>query len=140
MPFIEWSKEYETGNRDVDVDHRGLFALINDLHDKMEDGAAEASVGVTIGALEDYVKIHFDREETLLTACGYKDLERHKAVHRNLEAQVAAYRSAYEDDPAAFDMAGFMEFLSEWLTHHILKTDMAYVPFVKGRVSDIKAE
>mgnify|MGYP005655946213 CR=1 FL=1 len=36
MAFVEWSDEYKTGNRDIDHEHWGLFALVNDLADKVE--------------------------------------------------------------------------------------------------------
>jgi len=131
MPCVKWSDEYSTGIPDIDREHRGLFALINDLYDKVEAGSAETSVKATIEALVDYVNYHFDKEEILMTACKYADLDNHVAGHRRLQNQLQAYERSYSQDPEKFDMADFMSFLIYWLKVHILEADMAYVPHVQ---------
>jgi len=140
MAFVKWSPEYETGNRDIDQDHRGLFALINDLDDKVSEGVSEASIKATIEALINYVDYHFEREETLMAACGYAELDAHKAVHRQLASQVAFYKDSYDRGPEVFDMDDFMTFLAQWLSDHILLADMDYVPVIKGTVSEARAK
>ncbi len=134
MSFIEWLEKYNTGIPDIDKDHQGLFALINDLHDKVELGSAEASIKVTIEALADYVDYHFEREEALMKACDYADIENHKAGHRKLQSQVESFQDSYERDPVAFNMTDFMAFLTFWIESHILQSDMAYVPDVSRHV------
>lgn len=137
MPFIEWSDNYLTGIPDIDKEHRGLFALINDLYDKVKAGSAETSVKATIEALVVYVNFHFAREEGLMDACGYPDRESHKAEHRKLQSQMEAFSRSYENHPQSFDLADFMGFLTYWLKGHILQSDMAYIPYVEGRVESI---
>ncbi len=137
MPFIEWSDSYNTGIPDIDKEHQMLFALINDLYDRVETGSAEESVKATIEALVDYVSYHFAREEGLLSVCNYPDLENHMATHRKLQNQLETYRQSYEHHPEAFDMKDFMGFLIHWLQDHILQTDMAYTPCVRRRVESI---
>ena len=131
VPFVEWSDDYNTGIPVIDKEHQGLFALINDLYDKVGAGSAETSVQATVEALVDYVNYHFDHEEALMEACHYHDIVSHKAGHRKLQSQVEAFRASYERDPAAFDMTDFMAFLAFWIENHILQSDMAYVPFVQ---------
>ncbi|MFQ5764620.1 MAG: bacteriohemerythrin [Rhodospirillales bacterium] len=137
MPIVEWSDKYNTGIPDIDKEHRSLFALINDLYDKVEAGSAEISIKATFEALADYVNYHFAREESLMAACHYNDLENHKAEHRKLKSRVENYKQSYERDPQSFDMADFMEFLTHWLQGHILRSDMAYIPYVQYRVDTI---
>lgn len=131
MPMFPWSKEYETGIDAIDRDHWGLFALINDLHDKVDAGAYD-TLGVTIQAPIDYVNVHFDREEWLMEEAGYLDLETHRLAHRRVADKVAGYQRQFEAAPEAFDLDGFLAFLSLWLSDHIIKTDMAYVPAMKA--------
>lgn len=140
MTFIMWSADYETGNHDIDQDHRGLFALINDLHDKAKDGVPEESIGVTIEALVDYVNIHFEREEILMSACGYAGLENHKAAHRKLALRIRFHKDCFDRHPESFDKEDFMSFLAEWLSNHILVKDMDYVPDIKGTVSEARSK
>lgn len=137
MACVEWSDNYNTGIPDIDREHRGLFALINDLHGKVKAGSGEASLKSTIEALTDYVNYHFDREEILMKASDYEDLESHVAGHRKLQSQLEAYKQSFERSPEQFDMADFMAFLSFWLKNHILQSDMAYVPQVQHHVKQL---
>jgi hemerythrin-like metal-binding protein len=70
MPFMEWSDRYATGIEDIDNDHRTLFTFVNDLHDKIADGAADDDVGATLAGLVNYVQVHFEREEMIMTKAG----------------------------------------------------------------------
>ncbi len=89
MSYIEWSDDLKTGNRQIDAEHWGLFALVNDLHDKLQAGSADASIQATIEALVGYVESHFEFEEALMATGGYPDLEAHKQVHQRLTGRVA---------------------------------------------------
>ena len=135
MAFVEWSDEYKTGNRDIDHEHWGLFALVNDLADKVEVGAADASIAVTIEALVGYVEAHFEREEEIMRKAGYPALETHLAAHRRLESSVEFFKTYYDDTPEKFPYQDFLDFLKAWLTSHIMKEDMAYVPYLKDDVT-----
>lgn len=131
MAFVEWSDDFKTGNREIDAEHWGLFALVNDLADKVHHGAADTSVAATIEALVAYVEAHFEREEGLMAAAGYPDLEGHKIAHKRLEEKVGFFGEAYASSPETFPYEDFLVFLGGWLTNHIMKEDMAYVPYLK---------
>ena len=135
MTRFEWSDDYNTGIPDIDKDHHSLFALINDLNEKFETGCAEVSVHTTIQALVDYVGYHFEREEGLMDACDYPYRENHKVGHRKLQLRLEAFMHAHESNSKSFDMENFMEFLNHWIQHHILHSDMAYVPYVQSLVA-----
>ncbi len=130
MAYIEWSDDLKTGNRQIDAEHWGLFALVNDLYDKLQAGAADASIDATIEALVAYVDSHFEYEEALMAVGGYPDIEAHRQFHQRLKGRVLAYRAAYVDDPEGFDDYGFMDFLGGWLRGHIMKEEMAYIPYL----------
>ena len=125
--LLEWSDEYSTGIPAIDRDHKGLFAIVNDLYQKVEEGFGEASIEVSIKALIDYVNIHFAREEDLMESAGYHDLESHVMAHRKLQREVEAFRALFDQDRENFNLTDFTGFLSRWLKGHILETDMNYV-------------
>jgi len=137
VPFVDWSENYNTGIPDIDREHRMLFALINDLHDRVAANSPDLSVKATIDALVEYVGYHFTREESLMASCLYTDLENHKVGHRKLQSQLETCRREFERDPEAFDMVDFMGFLAFWLQSHILQSDMAYITCVKRRVESV---
>ena len=133
MTGITWSEDYKTGIERIDKDHWGLFALVEDLRDKIRYGIQPSSVGVTIEALVDYIKVHFTYEEELLAQAGYEGLEEHIKLHRKLEKQVLEYKNRFASDQAHFPYDEFMTFLNSWLVNHITKSDMDYVSCLTGK-------
>ncbi|MBT7943870.1 MAG: hemerythrin family protein [Alphaproteobacteria bacterium] len=133
MTIAQWSDDFKTGEEEIDKEHWGLFAQINDLSDKLSQGAAESSVVSTLDALVVYVEVHFEHEERLMEETGYPDLESHKKAHRALDLRVAEFQDAFLRSPETFDYDALMEFLSNWLHQHILKLDMDFAAYHKGR-------
>lgn len=132
MAIVEWSDKFKLGEGEIDREHWGLFALINDLSDKHAQGAADASIVSTIDALVAYVDVHFEHEERLMRSAGYPGLDAHIDLHRRLARAVDDYKSAFERDATRFDYDGFMAFLGEWLADHILHEDMAFAAYHRG--------
>ena len=135
MSFVEWSDTYQTGVPDIDREHKQLFSIINDLHDRVSSGSDGASIKATIAALVDYVNYHFAREEALLETCGYAHIIDHIENHRKLQGDIVSYSKSYSDNPETFDIDDFMRFLANWLKGHILETDMEYVPSIRKFIS-----
>ena len=131
MTIASWSDDLKIGEPEIDKEHWGLFALINDLHDKITDGVSEASVSSTLDALSAYVEVHFEHEERLMAESKYPDLETHKKAHKALEERVSSLIKDYEKDPKSFNYETFSEFLSQWLQNHIMKVDMAFAAYLR---------
>jgi len=129
---IPWQDSYNTGIRVIDDDHRMLFDILNGLIEEVNGTAAEREIGSIIQALRGYVDTHFAREEGFLEKSDYPDLKNHKAMHEKLRAKIYGIEKLYLSDPENLDLAAVCEFLSEWLIHHILNTDMVYVPYLKS--------
>lgn len=132
MPFIEWKPEYSVCHPALDHDHRILVSLINQLHEAIEEGQPARAVGRTLTSLRRYVETHFAREESILAACGYPDLEAHAEGHRALEATVEDIEALHARAPEEVDAAEVLEFLRRWLVDHILRADMRYAPLVSA--------
>ena len=131
MAIIEWSEDFKIGEDEIDKEHWGLFALVHELGDKLKQGAAEASINVTIEALVAYVDVHFEHEERLMQESGYPALEAHKRAHEALGRRVAGFQEDLRRAPEAFDFDALMEFLSNWLSEHIVKLDMEFAAYHK---------
>ena len=131
MAIIEWSEDFKIGEDEIDKEHWGLFALIHDLGDKLAQGAAEASVNITVEALVAYVNVHFEHEERLMQETGYPAFGIHKRAHEALAQRVAGFQQDLRSAPETFDFDALMEFLSNWLSEHILKLDMEFAAYHK---------
>jgi len=128
--FLVWSDEYKTEIKTIDKDHERLFKAVNDLYDAYEIDDANTHFADLFDLLSNYVDYHFDREEEAMRGMGYPGLESHLVGHRELTATVHEYAKIYRNDPGAISRKEILTFLGNWLSGHILKSDMAYVPYI----------
>ncbi len=133
--FLVWSEEYATGVEMIDGDHQTLFMMVNALHDALERDGATDQLPHLFERLSDYVNGHFGREETLMRHCGYPELDAHIGKHDELEKALRKMLVEFSVDPTAFPTADLMDFLKNWLSNHVLKSDMDYVPFVNEHLA-----
>jgi len=131
MPFLEWSEKYATDISVIDRDHKNLFLIVNVLHDSVESGSARTRLVSLLAALHEYVRKHFATEELLMRQANYPGLKDPMEKHRALMQKVHGFVEQYEEDPDSIDLDELLEFVKEWLTQHVLRTDMEYVDCVK---------
>ncbi len=133
MSFMPWNDDFITGIAPIDEQHRWLVELTNRLHAEISKPAPDRNlVGETLEGLVEYTMNHFILEEELFKRHGYPESAAHKAEHDRFSQQVAALLDKHD---AGGDVTQeTLEFLKEWLQHHILKVDKAYVPFLQGKV------
>lgn len=132
---VPWRERYKTGIRAIDADHRMLFDIVNALIAESNNNSNADEIGSTFRALTEYVDTHFAREEKFLEQCDYRDLDDHKKLHQKLREKVLAIEELFHKNPSNLDLESVCKFLSDWLVHHILNSDMAYVPAIRAQAS-----
>ena len=133
MPAIEWNDDLSVGVDLIDSDHKTLIDLINLVANSIEARQTAKTIGDVIQLLYEYTEFHFIREEVLMEACGYSDLDNHRKVHQSLKKRVRAIRDQYAKNPDSVNAPEVLEFMTGWLTDHIMGQDMAYAPAMSGR-------
>lgn len=132
--MIIWSEAMSVGVPRLDSDHRVLIGLINHLERAIAQRfETRLVIAEVLDALIAYTRFHFDREERVMAACGYPELDTHRQEHAELTAEVIALLDRFESDPTAISHREMLGFLTDWLNHHILLQDKAYRAFVEGR-------
>jgi hemerythrin-like metal-binding protein len=133
MEKVCWKDEYSLGIEKIDRQHQHLIEIVNKIIDQpLSPGDTDLTAN-TIKEMVCYARQHFADEEKLMRRYGYPNLEAHKKEHN------------YFIDTTADLAVGFMnnknttggeiaEFLSIWLTNHILKTDMKYKEILLKRM------
>lgn len=131
MALIEWKKEYETGVDRIDFQHRHLVNILNDLLavPDLEPLQRQTVIASNLHELEQYIKFHFEVEESLMAGAHYKGLEDHKKTHEELRTQVKQHVKRFNEGEKGLETE-LISFLTNWLVQHIGKVDMAYAPFV----------
>ena len=129
MALLTWNSQYAVGVQALDAQHTGLFKALNDLHDAMMKGQAQKLTGSLLNKLVDYTRKHFAAEEAMMASTGYPGLAAHRLKHRALTGQVEEYVARYDKGEITLNVQ-LLNFLREWLTNHIEKTDKEYGPWM----------
>lgn len=145
MGALSWKDAYDTGIREIDEQHKALFAIMLELSEQLENERPCRETATTAAAFCSGVGEHFKFEERLMETSDYPNAARHASSHTEILSRIRSFleRLERDDESARDDLYFFLS--SEWLATHILATDRAYVPHVveallvsDGRLRDAK--
>lgn len=128
MALINWDDSFSVNVAEIDKQHKELIAMINELNDAMKEGKGREVAGKIVSKLAIYTVTHFKTEEDLFAKFGYPGSENHKKEHAAFVKKVADFKEGYEKGKLSLT-SEVMNFLSDWLRHHIMGTDKKYVQF-----------
>jgi hemerythrin len=132
MGLFAWKEDYAVSHVEIDSQHRQLFRLADDLHQAMLDGKARDQLAGVLARLVEYTKGHFATEERLMLANGYPEYPSHKAEHDSLTRKVVDFHQDLEAGRAAISVQ-LLQFLKDWLAHHIAATDRKVAGFLRAK-------
>jgi len=132
MPFVEWRDSYSVGISDIDVQHKGLVRMINDLHDAMKEGRSKDIIQKTLDGLYKYTETHFYTEELYFQKYGYPQTSEHILEHGRFTMKVKEFIKDHEKGKVLLSM-DVLRYLREWLLGHIQNKDQAYAPYLRGK-------
>ncbi|NJM16690.1 MAG: hemerythrin family protein [Bacteroidales bacterium] len=95
MELISWNKDFETGIKEIDEQHRELVRYLNELWDAMRVGKGKSILAKIIDGLTTYTIKHFASEEKYMMIYAYANYEDHKKQHTQLVRDV---KSVLKDD------------------------------------------
>jgi hemerythrin-like metal-binding protein len=133
MPVFEWSDQLRTGIDTIDAQHLKLVELVNALADAMRAGKGKDVIGKVLGELKDYTEYHFGFEEEAFAKHGFPGAAAHAKSHADLVGQLEDLAGKYSRGVIGISI-DILDFLVGWVKNHIMKEDMEYVPFLKGKV------
>ena len=123
-----WNEQYATGIARVDEEHRQLVSLINQIGAicTMESDMQKAMP--ILAELERYTHYHFANEERLMKefAIDATHIAGHFKAHEHFRQQLAKAAGIIAESPGSSIklLTHLLEYLTNWLVHHILGTDM----------------
>jgi len=132
MAAFNWSDKYSVNVAEMDAQHKKLVGLLNELDEAMSQGKGRTIVGRILSGLFDYAATHFRDEESLMERHGFADIEAHKALHSKLTAQATSLNDDFQEGSISVTIET-MNFLTNWLTDHILGTDSRYGAYLNGK-------
>lgn len=117
MSLIEWRDEFSVGVASVDLEHRELINLINDLHGMMDEGTTHDQVVSALGEIYAQISAHFALEERFMRETEYEAYPSHKDDHEALLDELRDIMDRVEDD-GSFEEERLSRELEQWFTNH----------------------
>jgi len=133
MAYLDWSADYSIGVEIFDNEHKGLMAILNDLHAVLGSGHDRAEVERLCYRLMEHAIQHFRHEEMYFEDWAYPRRVEHANAHKNLRREIFALQSKLLANPAQEGGQALSIFLKEWLTRHILTDDREYGAFLREK-------
>jgi len=122
--FIEWSGALSVKVPSLDEQHKVLVHMINLLYQAHLKKLKVEEYADIIDSLVNYTVAHFNFEENMMEAYGYKGFLAHKPLHVDLLATVGDFLGQFKAGRKTLE--DLLEILKAWLTNHIQKQDMDY--------------
>jgi hemerythrin-like metal-binding protein len=129
-----WDPTLDTGNSEIDTQHRALFACATRLVEAAQGGRAAAELADSIQFLVVYVHQHFEAEEALMRQHAYPEVEAHAEIHRRISRRLGEVVAAYQAHGGTGGLVGDVEAMMRgWVSLHIGEKDRAFVEFLRAR-------
>ena len=135
---IEWKRDWESGNREIDKQHQDLVIQGNRL---INLSLLQANHEQMMKQLEVVLKTiidHFNEEELILINIGYPDSQKHAKIHQGLIEKALNLKQSYLN--GELKLSAFFSFIvDDIIVGHMLDSDIDYFPYIHkigGNVND----
>jgi hemerythrin len=129
MTKIKWNEELSVGVEQIDNQHKELIRIVNGLINAVDLGRNKKTLENVILKLREYTVFHFNSEEALMEEIRYSQRGEHAKEHTRLKKSIKDYQhKIYMHENLTSDMV--LEFMKEWLLHHILSFDRELARFI----------
>lgn len=133
---FQWKDRYNLGIEEIDKQHRKLFdigvrvydiATLDDSYDHYDE------IMELIDELLAYTEYHFDYEEKLMAKYNYNEYEQQTKDHKFYTDKMKNISSKDIDSDQQKTTLEIVDFLSEWISSHIVFSDRKYASFFKEK-------
>ncbi len=123
---LKWTDKYSVNNEIIDLQHKMLFTIINDLNKHIAKGDGLDFIEETLEKMSVYATMHFRTEEDLLFKSDYLEYQKHKECHESFKKIILKATKEIIDEKKIETVITIHKFLHDWITSHILDEDVKY--------------
>jgi hemerythrin len=123
--MIQWDESLSVNVAAIDLQHKKLVKMINELNDAMRAGKSKTVLGSIVDGLIGYVGVHFSTEEKYFAKFNYPETGLHIQDHKTFAVKVDDFAKKFQAGQLGLSIE-LMTFLSDWLGKHIKGTDKKY--------------
>ncbi len=133
MPYV-FTKDLETGEAQIDSQHKELFRIMNELEDASKNGKGRDELEHTLKFLSDYIVKHFADEQMLHIKHAYHERSDHKQYHEAFKKSVNDMIAEYRKQGASITLLGEINSkVAMWLLNHIKREDKKFGAYLKEK-------
>lgn len=130
---IEWNKNLETGNSNIDNQHKELFRRFDSLMEACNQRKGKEEVYKVLLFLGDYVKTHFAMEEELQRSRNYPLYPDHKEQHEGFIKELEKLKQQFEMEGATLSLViQTNQSMVSWLINHINVKDKELAAYLRA--------
>ncbi|CAG0987471.1 hypothetical protein ANRL3_02539 [Anaerolineae bacterium] len=119
-----WGEAFMTGVPEVDIQHKLLVQVFNELEEDINQGRGGRTVGRVLVFLNYYAQWHFEREEKCMDKYRCPFAEMNKQAHAKFLAQFSLFYDQYRQGKVNNEMLRQVHAeLGDWLVNHIMRID-----------------
>lgn len=132
---FEWKERYNLNIEEIDKQHKKLMeigkrayeiAIIDDEYDRYDE------IMTILDELLEYTKYHFEYEENMLKEYKYEHIHAQEEEHEYYIYKINQVSSREDiDDNQRKIILEIIDFLSQWISSHIMLEDRKYAIFLK---------
>ena len=122
MTLLSWKPAYSLGIPSVDLEHREMIRMINQLYAGLGDKAEADDIEDALENIYAGIASHFALEERHMRDAGYAEYQDHKDQHEDLLDQIRDMMDDFERNPEA-GREILQKSLSDWFGHHFATFD-----------------
>ena len=135
-----WRKSYETGNTQVDDEHKEIFRMVESLVLNF-DTTPTSEIEKTITFLAEYTVDHFVHEEALMEESSYPGFDEHKKQHSDFVQEVVKLQERVNNRMnEALNSIDVKIVIASWLVDHVLGSDKTMAQYYRKYVEEKEAE
>jgi hemerythrin len=132
MSKIVWEERLSVGIQKLDQQHKELIKTINSLIEKENFDDDSEAIAEALDRMTRYADYHFKTEEQLMREHGYPDYASQEREHTEFKTKTANFCIDAIAQKQALPRE-LLTYLRNWVTHHILETDMKYKAYFKEK-------
>ncbi|PXW97451.1 hemerythrin-like metal-binding protein [Sphaerotilus hippei] len=138
MAYFLWADDMAIDHGVIDADHQRLIEQLNTLHGATSQGEGQSVVAGLLEALVASTREHLQREEQIMQALGFPDLERHLRGHAAFVARLLELQAQYAAGRIT-TASRLSTLLRDWLSLHIRRADKSLQRLIAERAAQASA-
>ena len=119
--LINWKNEYSVGVDEIDAQHKNLLDMLNTLLQAIVEKTSKEGMEKVLEEMINYVDFHFKSEEKYTKP--HPNFSEHRLEHWQFVKTTMEFQKKFGRNEN-ISIQEIFEFLVNWLTNHIIGTDV----------------